>query len=94
MGMGGFRSLIILLSLMIRQTFAENRWSILNIFFSRRCFFIHACLRPASGLPLARLWPFLAMAPQSQKRGNFAVFKNLKWAGNAKRMVDFGLEKR
>ena|GEM_PF-6415006 len=45
---------------------AENRWSILNLFFSRRCFFIHACLRPASGLPLARLWTFLAMATQSR----------------------------
>jgi len=45
---------------MIRLPFAENRWSILNIFFSRRCFFIHACLWPASGLPLARLCLSLA----------------------------------
>jgi len=46
-----------LLSLTIRLPFEENRWSILNNFLSRRCFFIHACLWPASGLPLARLWP-------------------------------------
>jgi hypothetical protein len=53
MGAGGFRSLIILLILTIRPPFAENRWSILNNFFSRRCFFIHACLWPASGPPLS-----------------------------------------
>ncbi|MGC8809792.1 MAG: hypothetical protein ACP5Q3_06035, partial [bacterium] len=32
-----------------RLPFAENRLWALSSFFSRRCFFIHACLWPASG---------------------------------------------
>jgi hypothetical protein len=41
-----------------------------------RCFFIHACLWPASGLPLACLWPFLPMATQSpgERKDDYFIF--------------------